>query len=55
MIIQQDGWGDFLTTKRITGNYYGSASTLVEILLVLDKGGQFKQFFDGIKEGNPAD
>jgi hypothetical protein len=44
-----------LTAEQIDGDYYGSASTLVEILLALDKGKQFKQFFDGIKEGKPAD
>lgn len=55
LIMRQGGWGDFLSAEQIDGDYYGSASTLVEILLALDKGKQFKQFFDGIKEGKPAD
>ena len=54
-IFRQGGWGDFLTTPRIGGDYYGSASTLVEILLARDKGGQFKNFFDGIKEGKDGE
>jgi len=54
-LVARRGWGDFLTTKRIDGDLYGSASALVEILLARDKGGQFKQFFDAIKEGHPAD
>ena len=55
LIKQQNGWGDFLTTRQIDANYYGAASTLVEILVARDSGGQFKKFFDGIKEGKPAD
>ena len=55
-VIRATGtWGDFLTTKRIEGDFYGSASTLVEILLRRDKGGQFREFFRGIKEGKAAD
>ena len=55
LVKRQNGWGDFLTTGQISGDYYGSASTLVEILVARDQGGQFKAFFDGIKEGKPAD
>ena len=55
-LVKQTGtWGDFLTTSRIGFDYYGSASTLVEILLRRDKGGQFRQFFRGIKEGIAAE
>ena len=55
-VIRETGtWGDFLTTKRIEGEFYGTASTLVEILLRRDKGGQFREFFRGIKEGKDAD
>ena len=55
-LVKQAGtWGDFLTTSRIDFDYYGSASTLVEILLRRDKGGQFRQFFRGIKEGIAAE
>ena len=55
IVSQNGGWGDFLSAEQIAGNHYGSASTLVEILLHRDNGGQFKQFFDGLKEGKPAD
>lgn len=56
MVMQRGGWGDFLTTERISGDHYGCASTLVEILLALDKEGtKFREFFNGIKEGEPAD
>ena len=55
IVSQKGGWGDFLSAQQIDGDYYGSASTLVEILLDRDKGGQFRQFFDGLKEGKPAD
>ena len=55
-VIRETGtWGDFLTSKRIEGEFYGSASTLVEILLRRDRGGQFREFFRGIKEGKEAD
>ena len=54
-IFRQGGWGDFLTTPRIGSDYYGSASTMIEILLAQDKGGQFKNFFDGIKEGKDGE
>ena len=55
-VIRATGtWGDFLTTNRIEGDFYGSASTLVEILLRRDRGGQFREFFRGIKEGKDAD
>lgn len=55
-VVKQSGtWGDFLTTSRIGFKYYGSASTLVEILVRRDKGGQFRQFFTSIKEGKAAE
>ena len=55
-LIRKTGtWGDFLTTNRIEFDHYGAASTLVEILLRRDKGGQFREFFRGIKEGKDAD
>lgn len=51
-LVKKTGtWGDFLTASRIEFDHYGSASTLVEMLLRRDKGGQFRQFFRGIKEG----
>ena len=54
--IRETGtWGDFLTTDRIGFEFYGTASTLVEILLRRDKGGQFREFFRGIKEGKAPD
>ena len=55
LVKQENGWGSFLSAERIDGKHYGAASVLVEILVALDKGSQFKRFFDGIKEGKPAD
>lgn len=55
LVRRTETWGDFLTTSRIDFEYYGSASTLVEILLRRDKGGQFRQFFRSIKEGVAAE
>lgn len=55
LIRERGTWGDFLTTDRIDFDHYGTASTLVEILLRRDKGGQFRAFFRGIKEGKSAD
>lgn len=53
--IRKSGtWNDFLTTDSIEFTYYGAASTMVEILLRRDKGGQFREFFRGIKEGKSA-
>jgi len=55
-IVKRAGtWGDFLTARRISFDHYGSASTLVEILLRRDKGGQFRSFFRGIKEGKASE
>ncbi len=55
-LIKKSGtWGDFLTAPRIEFDYYGSASTLVEILLRRDKGGQFRAFFRSIKEGKSGE
>lgn len=55
-LIRKTGtWSDFLTTQRIEFDYYGTASTMVEILLRRDKGGQFREFFRGIKEGKAAE
>ena len=42
-------------SERITREHYGTASSLVDILIRMDKGTQFKKFFDGIKEGNPPE
>lgn len=44
-------WGDILTAPRISSDQYGVSSVLVDILLKRDRGGQFKKYFDGIKEG----
>ena len=49
-ILQQ-----FMNAQRIDGDMYGAASAMVEILLAIDKGGQFKAFFDAIKIGNPPE
>ena len=54
-VIQQGSWGNFLTTNQIDGELYGAASTMVEILLSRNQDGNFKRFFDLIKEGKPAD
>lgn len=55
-LIRKTGtWSDFLTTERIEFGFYGAASTMVEILLRRDKGGQFREFFRGIKEGKAAE
>lgn len=47
----QGGWGDILTAERISSDQYGVSSVLVDILLQRDRDGQFKKYFDGIKEG----
>jgi hypothetical protein len=47
----QGGWGDILTAERIRSEHYGVSSVLVDILLKRDRDGQFKKYFDGIKEG----
>jgi hypothetical protein len=45
--------GDFFTKDRITGDEYGLASSVVEILIQRDGGnGNFKAFFDGLKVGH---
>jgi hypothetical protein len=50
----QGNWGNILTAERISPDHYGVSSVLVQILLSRDRGGQFKKYFDGIKEGrNP--
>ena len=55
LVMRTGSWGDFLTTDQISGEHYGSASALVDILLANDKGGQFREFFRGIKEGKAAE
>ena len=56
LVMQRGSWSDdFLTTDQISGEYYGSASALVDILLANDKGGQFRAFFHGIKEGKATE
>ena len=51
-VKQKGDWGDVLNIGRITGEQYGICSVLVEILVAKDGGkGRFKEFFDGIKEG----
>ena len=49
------GWGDFLEAKNISFEHYGTASTLVDILLDRNKDGQFRQFVREIKEGKPIE
>ena len=51
----KNDWGDVLNIPRITGEQYGICSVLVEILVAKDRGkGNFKEFFDGMKEGQSA-
>lgn len=47
--------GNLFAAERISAEHYGTASSLVDILVQMDKGNQFKEFFDGIKEGKPAE
>lgn len=49
------GWGDFLEARNISFDHYGTASTLVDILLDRNKDGQFRQFVREIKEGKPIE
>jgi len=51
-VTAEGGWGDFLETKRIQSELYGTASSLVELLLARDQGGQFKLLVVRLKEGN---
>ena len=54
-VKQRKDWGGVLTIERITGDQYGICSVLVEILVARDRGkGKFKEFFDGMKEGQSA-
>ncbi len=55
LIQRRNSWGNLLTTERINGEMYGAASTLVEILLREDEGGQFKQYFDDLKRGKDSE
>lgn len=51
-IAQQGTLGDFFEASPISGDQYGIASSMVEILIQSDRGnGKFKEFFDGIKLG----
>ena len=45
------GLGDFLTSERIPLGSYGTACSMVEILVARDRGTQFKQFLVWLKEG----
>ena len=47
--------GNVFSAERIDGAHYGTASSLVDILVGLDRGNQFKQFFDDIKDGHAAE
>ena len=51
VVMAAGGWGDFLQAKQISGQHYGTASTLVDILLDRNKDGQFRRFVREIKEG----
>ena len=54
-VKRKGSWGDVLNIPRITGEQYGICSVLVEILVARDGGrGNFKAFFDGMKEGHSA-
>ena len=54
-VMAAGGWGDFLQAQQISFQHYGTASTLVDILLDRNKDGQFRQFIREIKEGNPIE
>lgn len=51
LAVVNGGIGDLLTTDRIPAGTYGTACSLVEILVARDQGGQFKQFVVLMKEG----
>lgn len=54
-VKRKGDWGDVLNVPRIDGDQYGICSVLVEILVAQDQGkGSFKEFIDGIKEGQSA-
>lgn len=55
VVMAAGGWGDFLQAGQISGQHYGTASTLVDILLDRNKDGQFRQFIREIKEGKPIE
>ncbi len=55
IVMAAGGWGDFLQAKQISGQHYGTASTLVDILLDRNQDGQFRKFVRQIKEGNPIE
>ena len=55
IVMASGGWGDFLQAEQISGQHYGTASTLVDILLDRNKDGQFRQFIREIKEGKPIE
>jgi hypothetical protein len=55
VVMASGGWGNFLTAPRISFQHYGTASTMVDILLARNKDGQFRQFFREIKEGKPVE
>lgn len=54
-VMASGGWGNFLTAPQISFQHYGTASTLVDILLSQNKDGQFRKFVRQIKEGKPIE
>lgn len=51
-VSQAGTLGNFFEAEPVTGDQYGIASAMVEILIQRDRGnGKFKEFFDGIKLG----
>lgn len=55
VVVAAGGWGDFLQAEQISFQHYGTASTMVDILLSRNKNGEFRQFIRQIKEGIPAE
>lgn len=55
VVMASGGWGNFLTAPQISFQHYGTASTLVDILLSQNKDGQFRRFVREIKEGKPIE
>lgn len=51
LAVSRGGIGDLLTTERISGGTYGTACSMVEILISRDRGNQFRQFLVALKEG----
>jgi len=53
VVLAAGGWGNFLEASHISFQHYGTASTMVDILLDQNKDGQFRRFIREIKEGSP--